>query len=166
MQDSQPIWFPPFLMLVSCCYSLFSLFVPSPICLPRLPSFCFSPFLSFSVYQLLLLLFPLPSISCNFISVPLLHFLYYTDTSPLSLFTLVQYPETTSAISILVLPNCSLFSTPSFLSFSPDLQSTLLCFLLSLSSALGSFAMKWHWTTTFTPSSCLFYVTIFYHLLY
>jgi hypothetical protein len=107
----------PFLMLVSFCYSLF---FPSHICLSCLLSFCFSPFLSFSVYQLLLLI-PLSFISCYFISVPLLPFLYYTDTSPLSLFTLVQYPETTSPISLPVLPNCSLFSTPS-----PVLQSKLL----------------------------------------
>lgn len=122
-----------FLTLVSCFYSLFSL--------PYL-SFCFSPFLSFSIYQLLLLLFPFSFISCYFISVPLLSFLYYTDTSSLSLFTLAQYSETTSPVSISVLPNSSLFSTPSSLTFSLVLQSTLLCFLLSPSSALSNFAME------------------------
>jgi hypothetical protein len=117
-------------------------------------SFCFSPFLSFSIYWLLLL-FPFSFISCYFISVPLLSFLYYTDTSSLSLFKLAQYSETTSPISISVLWNSSLFSTPSSLTFSPVLQSALLCFLLSPSSALDNFAVDYHWTTTFTPSSWL-----------
>lgn len=55
-----------FLTLVSCFCPL-SLSPPpthTHTCLPCLLSFCFSPFLSFSIYQLFLLLFPLSFISC------------------------------------------------------------------------------------------------------
>lgn len=130
--------------LSSSLFLASTLFFPSPICLPCLLSFCFPPFLSFGIYQLLLLLFSLSFISCYFILVTLLPFLYYTDASPLSLFTLVHYPETTSPISIPLLPNCSLFSAPSsfIFFFFPILQSTSLCFLLIPSSALGNFATE------------------------
>jgi hypothetical protein len=119
-QDSLPYIVPSWARQLSSRLFLASTLFPPPICLPCLLSFCFSPLLSFSVYQLLLLLFPLSFISCYIISVPPLPFLYHTP----SLFTSFHYPHTTPPISISLLPNCSLFSTPSSLSFSPVLQST------------------------------------------
>ena len=138
--DLQPFQGP---LPLSSFLTLIQQFISPPLCwMVWLPAgyssplgqgsfFLFCPFTTIffyftSVYTSVLFL---PFLYCyfsiySFPPFPSVPFQYYLDTSSL-------YQETVSPLWISVLLNCSLFSSPSSLRYSPVLKSALLCSLVS-----------------------------------